>query len=353
MLRFILAVFAALAFAVPAAAQIDIMAPFNADASMDDARVLAKDLPFADGDRKKLDIYGPNEIMEPAPVVMFIYGGAWKQGRKEDYQFVGKALAANGFVVVIPDYRLYPEVTYPEFLVDNAQAVKWIEDNIEDYGGDTSRFFLAGHSAGAYGAVMLGLEKAFLNEFNVTMPIKGIAGLSGPYDFYPFEYDEVRNVFGQNDNPQGTQPINLVAKDRPPMLLLSGRSDPIVRFQNTQHFAEKAREAGNWVTEVYYDGIGHMDAVFAIGAMWRFRAPVLDDMVAFFTQFGAFPSGAPRQAYAPEPPAGVADIQATIAGLDAILSPIQGDHGTADATAATEPSRELPPGLPPQASPSP
>lgn len=324
MLRLVFAALVALAFAAPAQAQIDIMAPFNQGASMDDARVLAQDLPYADGDRKRLDIYGPNEIMQPAPVVMFIYGGAWKQGRRQDYQFVGKALAANGFIVVIPDYRLYPEVVYPDFLEDNAQAVKWIEDHIKDYGGDTSRFFLAGHSAGAYGAVMLGLEKSFLNDYKVTMPIKGIAALSGPYDFYPFEYDDVRNVFGQNDNPEGTQPINLIAPDRPPMLVVSGTSDPIVRVQNTQHFAEKMRAAGDWVTEAYYDGLGHMDLVFAVGKMWRWRAPVLQDMVTFFTQFGAFPSGAPRTAYTPEPPQGMKDIQSTIAQLDSILSPIEG-----------------------------
>lgn len=323
MLRLILAALVALAFAAPAEAQIDIMAPFNQAASMDEARQLAQDLPYADGDRKRLDIYGPAEIMERAPVIMFIYGGAWKQGRRQDYQFVGKALAANGFIVVIPDYRLYPEVTYPGFLEDNAQAVKWIEDNIEDYGGDRSRFFLAGHSAGAYNAVMLGLEKAFLNDYKVTMPIKGIAALSGPFDFYPFEYDDVRLVFGQNDNPEGTQPINLVAPDRPPMLLASGTSDPIVRVQNSKHFAEKMRGAGDWVTEKYYDGLGHMDLVFAVGKMWRWRSPVLDDMVAFFTQFGAFPSGAPRPSYTPEAPAGMADIQSTIAALDSILSPME------------------------------
>jgi acetyl esterase/lipase len=323
MLRLVLAALVALAFAAPAGAQIDVMAPINQAATMDEARVLAQDLAYADGDRKRLDIYGPTEIMEPAPVVMFIYGGAWKQGRRQDYQFIGKALAANGFIVVIPDYRLYPEVVYPDFLSDNAQAVKWIEDNIKDYGGDTSRFFLAGHSAGAYNAVMLGLEKSFLNDYKVTMPIKGIAALSGPFDFYPFEYDDVRNVFGQNDNPEGTQPINLIAPDRPPMLVASGTSDPIVRVQNTQHFAEEMRNAGDWVTEVYYEGLGHMDLVFAVGKMWRWRSPVLNDMVAFFTQFGAFPSGAPRPSYTPEAPQGMTDIQSTIAAMDSILSPLE------------------------------
>lgn len=315
-----------LAFTAPAFAQIDIMAPFNSEGAMDDAAVLAKGIHFADGDRKTLDIYGPKDQSAPAPVVMFIYGGSWKQGSRNDYQFVGRALAANGFIAVIADYRLYPEVSYPAFLEDNAQAVKWIEDNIGNYGGDTSRFFLAGHSAGAYNAVMLGLERSFLREYGVTMPVKGIAAISGPYDFYPFEYDEVRNTFGVTDNPEGTQPINLVTPDEPPMLLLSGRSDPIVRVQNTEHLEAKLKEKGAWVTAKYYDNIGHMEPIFAVGAMWRWRAPVLADMIAFFTQFGAFPSGAPRPAFTPEPPEGMKDIETTIARLDQLLDPIADKH---------------------------
>ncbi len=326
LLRLIALAFALFAFASPAIAQVDIMAPFNAGPAMDDAAVLGQGIPFADGDRFKLDIYGPKDPKGPAPVVMFIYGGSWKQGSRSDYQFVGQALAANGFIAVIPDYRLYPDAVYPAFLEDNAAAVKWIQDNIGTYGGDTSRFFIAGHSAGAYNAVMLGLEKSFLNDYKVTMPIKAIAAISGPYDFYPFEYDEVRNTFGKTDNPEGTQPVNLVAKDEPPMLLLSGNQDPIVRMQNTDHLAHKLQDAGDWVTVKYYENIGHMEPVFAIGALWRWRAPVLADMVTFFTQFGAFPSGTPKPVYTPAPPEGMTDIQSTIDKLDHMLDPIEDKH---------------------------
>jgi acetyl esterase/lipase len=322
LLRLIAFAFALLSLAAPAAAQVNIMDPFNVGPAMDDAAVLGQGIAYADGDRMKLDIYGPKNPTGPAPVVMFIYGGSWKQGQRQDYQFVGRALAANGFVVVIPDYRLYPEVTYPTFLEDCANAAKWIQNNIGSYGGDTSRFFIAGHSAGAYNAVMLGLEHAFFDEYGVTMPIKGIAAISGPFDFYPFEYDEVRNVFGKTDNPQGTQPVNLVTSDVPPMLLASGDQDPIVRMQNTDHLARKLKAAGDWVTVRYYQNIGHMEAVFAIGAMWRWRAPVLADMVQFFTQFGAFPSGVPRPVYTPAPPEGVHDIETTVAKVDALLAPI-------------------------------
>ena len=320
-LRLILVIAAFFSFAAPAFAQ-NIMDPFNVGPAMDDAAVLGQGVAYGDGDRQKLDIYGPKDPKGPAPVIMFIYGGSWKQGQRQDYQFVGRALAANGFVVVIPDYRLYPEVTYPKFLEDCAAAARWIQDHIDSYGGDTSRFFIAGHSAGAYNAVMLGLEKSFLNEYQVTMPVKAVVGISGPYDFYPFEYDEVRNTFGGTDNPEGTQPINLVTSDEPPMLLLQGNQDPIVRMQNTDHLTRKLQAAGDWVTVKYYPNVGHMEAVFAIGAMWRWRAPVLADMISFFTQFGAFPSGAPRPVYTPAPPEGQTTIEDTINKLDSILSPI-------------------------------
>jgi hypothetical protein len=106
------------------------------------------------------------------------------------------------------------------------------------------------------------------------------------------------------------------------MFLASGTSDPIVRMQNTQSLAKKLLAAGDWVTEKYYDGFGHLEPVFALGQLWRWRMPVLADTVAFFTQFGAFPSGAPQPSYTPETPQGMGDIETTIARLDALLQPI-------------------------------
>jgi acetyl esterase/lipase len=315
----------AAALVVPASAQVTIFSAFNLPGTIDAEVVKAGDnVPYADGPRFKLDVYVPDPPEISAPVVMFIYGGGWKAGDKFEYEFVGRALASQGFIVVIPDYRLYPEVKYPEFLEDNARAVKWIETNIASYGGDPQRLFLAGHSAGAYNAVMLGLDRSFLREFGVTVPIRAIAGMSGPYDFYPFEYDEVRNSFGEAPNPEGTQPVNLVTPDAPPMLLMSGNRDPIVRVQNTVNFAQKLKAQNVWVTTKYYDGFGHLEPVIAMGAMWRWRAPVLADMVAFFQRFGAFPSGAPRPVYTPEPPVGQPDIEAIVARLDSLFTPIAG-----------------------------
>ena len=320
--RFVLAFLLVVAAALPAFAQVTIFSPFNIAEAMDQGVKKTADIPYADGQRKKLDIYSPEKLDGPAPVVMFIYGGSWRAGDKFEYEFAGRALAAAGFITVIADYRLWPEVKYPEFLEDNAQAMRWIQDNISLYDGDPKRFFLAGHSAGAYNAVMLGLDSSFRREYDVTMPIRAIAGISGPYNFYPFEYDQVRDTFGPAPSAEGTQPINLVTTDAPPIFLASGTTDPIVRVQNSEALAKKLREQGIWVTEKYYPGFGHLEPVIALGSMMRFRMPILNDMVEFLQTFGAFPSGTPRPVFTPDPPE--TEMATVIQKMDEVLAPIDG-----------------------------
>jgi acetyl esterase/lipase len=324
-LRLVLVLLALAATALPAAADnpVTIFSPFNIAEAVDQNVEKIADIAYADGARKKLDMYRPLKPGGLSPVVMFIYGGSWRAGDKFEYEFVGRALAAAGFITVIADYRLWPEVKYPDFLDDNAQAMKWIQDNIESYGGDPKRFFVAGHSAGAYNAVMLGLDGSFRRDFNVTMPIRAIAGISGPYNFYPFEYDQVRDTFGSAPSPEGTQPINLVTADAPPIFLASGTSDPIVRKENSEALAAKLKADGIWVTEKYYEGFGHLEPVIAMGAMMRFRMPILQDMVDFFQTFGAFPSGTPRPVFTPEPPQ--TEMTQVLKDMDQVLQPIETD----------------------------
>jgi acetyl esterase/lipase len=315
------------AIAAPAMA-LSMMDPFNLPSAMDGGTVKAGDgIAYGDGSRHKLDVYAPEARGAAAPVVFFIYGGGWNRGERSDYQFAARALASRGFVVVIADYRLVPEVRYPEFLEDSAKALRWVQDNIANYGGDPNRLFLAGHSAGAYNAVMLSVDPSFLREYGVTMPILGVAALSGPYDFYPFEYGEVQEAFGKASNPEGTQPINLVTTSTPPMYLATGTTDPIVRMQNTQRFAEKLQANGVWVTTKYYEGFGHMEPVIAMGALWRWRMPVLDDMVAFFQMLGAFPSGVPYVAAAPDAPedtpSSIAPMEQIIREMNSLFQPIE------------------------------
>jgi acetyl esterase/lipase len=307
---------------------LSVMDPFNLPAAMDAGTAKVGDgIAYADGPRHKLDIYAPEQRGAAAPVVFFIYGGGWSRGERSDYQFVGRALASRGFITVIADYRLVPEVQYPSFLEDSAKALRWVQDNIASYGGDPYRLFVAGHSAGAYNAVMLALDPSFRQEYGVTVPILGVAALSGPYDFYPFEYNEVRDAFGSAPNPEGTQPINLITSDSPPMYLATGTTDPIVRMQNTERFAQRLKDQGIWVTTRYYEGFGHMEPVIALGALWRWRMPVLDDMVAFFQVMGAFPSGVPYLAVAPDAPEqlpeAIAPMEQIVNQLNSMFQPIE------------------------------
>src|SRR5882724_3365318 len=110
---------------------------------------VAEDIAYADGARRRLDVYRPNNARQ-APIIVFFYGGSWQIGSKETYLFLAATLAARGYVVVVPNYRVYPEVKFPEFLSDGAKAVRWAKDNAATYGGDASQVFIMGHSAGAH-----------------------------------------------------------------------------------------------------------------------------------------------------------------------------------------------------------
>ena len=113
--------------------------------------------------RQKLDIYTPT-APSPAgwPLVVFFYGGSWNSGERADYKFVGSTLEARGMLTLAAGYRLYPEVRYPDFLNDSAQALAWGLKEAARLGGNPKRLFVMGHSAGAYNAAMLALDPRWL-----------------------------------------------------------------------------------------------------------------------------------------------------------------------------------------------
>ena len=159
---------------------------------------------------------------------MFFYGGSWKLGRKEEVSFVASAFAQRGYVVVVPDYRLVPDVTYPAFVHDTAKSVAWTYRNIASYGGNPNRLFVSGHSAGTYNAMMVSLAPEFLDKEGLSPSIlKGVIGISGPYDFLPFGYVTLHRAFDSAaPDLDATQPIYHVAdaRETPPVLLLAGKA---------------------------------------------------------------------------------------------------------------------------------
>lgn len=240
-----------------------------------------RDLEFAPG--VKLDVYRSDAIAANAPVVVFFYGGNWRSGARFDYAFVGRALAARGIVTIVADYRHYPEVRYPAFLDDAAQAVAWAVQNAASYGGDPRRVFVMGHSAGAYNAAMLALDERWLARVQLEpAALRGFIGLAGPYDFLPITNRKIKPVFDFPNTPADSQPLMHVKAGAPAALLIAPENDDTVDpRRNTAALAAKLREAGDEVEEKYYGRVGHTSLIATFADPTRWLAPTLDDVAAF------------------------------------------------------------------------
>lgn len=243
---------------------------------------LQGDIAYGSDPRQKLDIYAPKGARN-APVVVFFYGGSWNSGRRQDYVFAARALAAKGFVTVVPDYRLVPQVRYPGFVEDGAAAVAWTQKNIADYGGNPAWIGVSGHSAGAYIALMLALDGRWLARAGAPGAIKAAVGLAGPYDFLPFQPGGAADLaFGKAPDRRDTQPIAHAWADAPPVLLLAGADDTTVLPRNSTALAAALTRAGASARVVTYPGIGHIGIILAMSKPFRGKAPALADSAAFF-----------------------------------------------------------------------
>jgi acetyl esterase/lipase len=243
---------------------------------------ITRDVAYGDKAKQKLDIYVPKNAAPNAPVIVFFYGGAWQEGDKKDFLFVAQALNTTGAIVVMPNYRVYPEVTFPGFIEDSAAAAAWTIKNIATYGGDPKTIYLAGHSAGAYDAMMVLLDREYMEKAGVPdARFAGGIGISGPYDFLPITRKDIKPIFEVVPDMAATQPIHYARADAPPLLLLHGETDTTVGPYNTHNLANRMRELGGRVEDRYYPGADHIDAIIALTSMFSGRAPVLADIKAF------------------------------------------------------------------------
>jgi len=231
--------------------------------------------------RQTLDIYTPDHLTAKAPVILFFYGGSWQTGRKEDYLAFGESFATKGIVVAIADYRVYPEVRYPDFLKDGAAAFAYVHAHIAEYGGDPDRIFLAGHSAGAYIAAMLAADPRYLDEAGANLSqVRGVIGIAGPYDFLPLTDPTLITIFG-GAHREDTQPITYIDGKRPPMLLATGDADTTVGPGNTARFAAKLRSFDSPVEARVYPGISHVGIILSIAPMLRGNTTLRQDIINF------------------------------------------------------------------------
>jgi acetyl esterase/lipase len=190
-------------------------------------------------------------------------------------------------VTVVPDYRLFPAARFPAFLRDNAAAVAWTKANIARYGGDPRRIFLMGHSAGAYNAVMLTLDRQWFGAegLDPDRDITGTAGLAGPYDFLPLRDTDHQAIFAPAGDLRLSQPITFARGDAPPLLLATGSADTMVLPRNTQRLAAAIRRDGGAVEERVYPGVNHTRIIGAMAGVVRWLAPSMADVTGFLSRY--------------------------------------------------------------------
>ncbi|WP_372827565.1 alpha/beta hydrolase [Polaromonas sp.] len=248
-----------------------------------DSYTLRASVSYGTDGRQQLDLYLPLGRRQPGPVVVFFYGGSWTTGERASYRFVGEALASRGIAVAVADYRLSPEVRYPVFLQDSAQALRWTFEHLAELGADPRQVFVMGHSAGAYNAAMLALDARWLAGAGLKPEqLAGWIGLAGPYDFLPIGNRDVQVAFEWPGTPADSQPLVHVSKNSPPALLLAARSDTTVNpVRNSEAMASCLKGAGVPVELQVYDGVSHVTLVAALAKPLRGLAPVLDDIERF------------------------------------------------------------------------
>lgn len=272
----------ATALAGTVAAACSPLAALNALGPRDrGARRVAQDLPYGPDPRQRLDLYAPDGG-GPWPVVVFFYGGGWDSGAKDLYGWAAQAIAARGFVVALPDYRLVPDVHFPAFIEDAAAATARAAALATDFGGDPARLAVAGHSAGAHLAMMITLDRRYMAAVDQPGLIRAAAGLAGPYEFLPFNVPAAINAFGRVSDPRLTQPVAFARGDAPPLWIAHGTADTVVHDEDARLLHAAIEAAGGRSELVLYPDLDHAGIVAALSPLFRGRAPVLAQMTGFF-----------------------------------------------------------------------
>jgi acetyl esterase/lipase len=204
-----------------------------------------KDLHYAEGKdadpvRHRLDLFVPKGKKDFS-ALLFAHGGGWKNGKKDEFEFLGKTLAKHGVGVVTINYRLFPDVKFPANVEDVAKAFAWTHANIKNYGGSSDRLFVGGHSAGGHLVSLLATDESYLKSHKLRLTdIRGVISISGLYEirrgrFPLFEDSE--------EGAKTASPLHQVKKGLPPFLLVYGDHDFPGFGGMAETFAKALREA--------------------------------------------------------------------------------------------------------------
>ncbi|MGP9689929.1 alpha/beta hydrolase [Psychrobacter sp. AOP22-C1-C5] len=250
---------------------------------------VSKNILYGDEPSQDLDIYYPKPLAQAMktesaidkryPMVVFVHGGSWESGSKEEYAFVGQSLAQAGYVTAVINYRKAPEHVYPDYVKDTAQAIAWSHTNAESLHADPKRLAVIGHSAGAFNAVAAVANEDFLAPYGMKpKDLAAVIGIAGPYS-YDFRKYGSATAFGANATPDEVMPDRQIKGGQPPYLLLTAEKDTTVYESNTIKMTEALKAVGATVENGEIKGASHATSIGAMAPPLRWvndvRAQVL------------------------------------------------------------------------------
>ena len=219
----------------------------------------ALNLPYGNDERQKLDVYMPAATPEhPAPVLLFLHGGYWVIGHKDLLGFMAPAITPAPALLVSVGYRLAPAAKYPQQVDDCRAALRWVYDNIADYGGDPQRIHVGGHSAGGHLAALITLQQQHLAPFGLPQDvIKGCFPVSGVFDVTETP-PERRQAFLESDaDARDASPLYNAEGNVTPFLLEIGSDDfDNLRAQHPRMLAALRSQPG-YVEEMLREAHNH------------------------------------------------------------------------------------------------
>ncbi len=235
-----------------------------------------KDIVYGDHDRHRFDFYEAANGDDAKPLLVFVHGGGWTRGDKKMYKFVAEGLTSEGYDVALPNYRFFPEVKFPAFLDDTANAIAAVHKK------HPNRYMvLIGHSAGAYNALMMGFRPGHLDKAGISMchSVKGIVSLASPTGGLPAEKEPTISIFP--DRFSGNDgALQLADRELPPILLINGEADTSVRPENASILGQAL--AGRDVANVnIYPDTNHVDVVKQFSRHFDHQGTTKADVLAF------------------------------------------------------------------------
>lgn len=247
-----------------------------------DGFVVQPDLAYGPDPRQTLDMYVPHARPINKAVVVFVHGGGWDSGDKAQYLFVGHAFASLGYITVIPNYRLYPQVQFPDFVNDVALAIASLDRLLPEASACAGRLdvILVGHSAGAHTAAMLATDQSYLARNRADVALSAFIGLAGPYDL-PLKDPVVIGKFDNLSYDLEANPLALAGEATPPTLLIHGDRDATVGLHHTQRLKVKLEQLGVPTTVQIYPDTNHTRVIGSLASSLRFLNPAFRDIERF------------------------------------------------------------------------